>query len=108
MKSPKPGEVFSVNLGFSGKTRPMIIVSREDNDAPRTLVLAVPITSKYRGRDYEVVLEKEKFINEKSYVNIQDLQSVGYQDLIKRIGLLHPKKLKEIQTVLSYALNLSP
>ncbi len=34
---PKPGEVYLVDLGMAGKVRPVVIVSREDANAPRAL-----------------------------------------------------------------------
>lgn len=38
----KPGEVWLADLGMAAKTRPILIVSREDEGTPRALV------SKYR------------------------------------------------------------
>ena len=35
--TPKTGDVFIVDLGFDGKVRPVVVVSREDPDAPRAL-----------------------------------------------------------------------
>lgn len=35
----RPGEVWMVDLGLAAKTRPVVIVSREDPDPPRALVL---------------------------------------------------------------------
>jgi mRNA-degrading endonuclease toxin of MazEF toxin-antitoxin module len=31
--NPKPGEVYRVDLGLKGKVRPLMIVSRQDDDA---------------------------------------------------------------------------
>jgi hypothetical protein len=35
--SPYPGEVWLADLGMAAKTRPVVIVSRHDEDAPRAL-----------------------------------------------------------------------
>lgn len=32
--TPKVGEVYVVDLGVEGKVRPVVVVSREDTDAP--------------------------------------------------------------------------
>src|SRR5438105_4404882 len=34
---PKVGEVYMLDLGYQGKTRPVVIMSREDHEAPRAL-----------------------------------------------------------------------
>jgi mRNA-degrading endonuclease toxin of MazEF toxin-antitoxin module len=47
----KPGEVWLADLGLAAKTRPVLIVSREDNDPPRSLIIYVPITTKSRGKE---------------------------------------------------------
>ena len=36
----KPGDVYRVDLGLGGKVRLMVVVSREDRDAPRALSLS--------------------------------------------------------------------
>jgi len=52
----EPGQVYWVDLGISGKVRPMVVVSREDEDAPRALSLCAPITTSSRNSRYEVAL----------------------------------------------------
>ncbi len=37
--TPKVGEVFMLDLGYEGKVRPVVILSREDANAPRALAL---------------------------------------------------------------------
>jgi hypothetical protein len=53
MSSPQPGEVWLADLGLAAKTRPVIVVSRFDPDAPRALVLFVPLTTQNRMSRYE-------------------------------------------------------
>lgn len=52
--SPRPGEVWLTDLGLAAKTRPVVIVSRYDPEAPRALVLYVPLTSQDRASRDEV------------------------------------------------------
>ena len=40
---PKVGEVYMPDLGYEGKVRPIVIMSREDANAPRALALLVPL-----------------------------------------------------------------
>jgi len=35
--TPKVGEVYLVDLGIAGKVRPVVLVSREDPEAPEDL-----------------------------------------------------------------------
>lgn len=52
----KPGEVWLADLGLAAKTRPVVIVSRDDPAAARALVTYVPLTTQDRGSHYEVAL----------------------------------------------------
>lgn len=58
--NPKPGEIYLVDLGMVAKVRPAVVVSRHDPDSLRALAILVPLTTEYRGSDYEVSLGKPK------------------------------------------------
>ena len=45
---PHPGEVWLADLGLAAKTRPVVIVSRDDPDPPCALILYVPLTTQHR------------------------------------------------------------
>jgi len=64
--SPVPGELYLVDFGMVGKVRPAVIISREDPNAPRALVVCAPLTTENRGSDYEVPLGKLKFLDRES------------------------------------------
>jgi len=49
----KPGEVWLADLGLAAKTRSVVILSRDDPQAPRALVVYVPLTTQNRGSHYE-------------------------------------------------------
>ena len=53
---PKVGEVYMLDLGYEGKFRPIVIMSREDAQAPRALSLFVPLTKESRGSRYGVTM----------------------------------------------------
>jgi hypothetical protein len=40
--NPQPGEIWLADLGLAAKTRPVVILSRQDPNPPRSLVLYVP------------------------------------------------------------------
>src|SRR5258707_1433243 len=84
--SPRPGEVWLADLGLAAKTRPVVIVSRQDPNPPRALVLYVPLTTQHRLSSYEVPLPKLPFLDHESIPNVQGLGSIPYARLKRRIG----------------------
>jgi mRNA interferase MazF len=103
---PRPGEVWLADLGLAAKTRPVVIVSREDSDPPRALVIYVPLTTQYRGSDYEVPLGRLSFLHEVSYANIQGMGSLATVRLERKLGTLPTVTLVKIRTALRFALDL--
>jgi mRNA interferase MazF len=102
--SPKPGEVWKVDLGMAGKVRWFIIVSGHDPDAPRALSLGVPITTKFRNSPYEVPLGKQPFLREESFANAQGLTALEWVDLQTCSGQVPPPLLEKIRQALRYTL----
>ena len=102
----KPGEVYKVDLGYGGKVRMMVVVSRYDMDAPRSLSLCVPITSVYRGSEYEVALVSAPFLRVQSYANVQGLQAIQDHELIGPIGMVYGSVFEGIKSALKFALDL--
>jgi len=105
--SPHPGEVWLADLGMVAKTRPVVIVSRHDEDAPRALIIYVPLTTQYRGSRYEVMLPRLSFLRENSAANVQGIASLGETRLERRLGKLPAPVLKEIRAAVAFALELS-
>jgi mRNA interferase MazF len=106
--NPQPGEVWIADLGLAAKTRPVVIVSRDDPDPPRALVIYVPLTTQNRQSQYEVVLPKLAFLNQDSVANVQGLGSIPKVRLERRLGKLPDQVMNKIKTALSFALDLSP
>ena len=50
----KPGEIWLTDLGLAAKTRPVLIISRHDPEAPLALPIYAPLTTQHRGSRYEV------------------------------------------------------
>ncbi len=74
---PRPGEVWLADLGLAAKTRPVVILSRHDPEAPRALTIYVPLTTQNRGSKYEVVLPQLRFLRETSVANVQVIASLA-------------------------------
>ncbi len=71
----QPGEIWLADLGLAAKTRPVVIVSRQNPDPPRSLILYVPLTTQRRDSPYEVPLPRLSFLDRESVANVQGLGS---------------------------------
>ena len=106
--NPRPGEVGLADLGLSAKTRPVVIVSRFDLDAPRALAIYVPLTTRNRNSLYKVPIPRLAFLNEISVANVQGLASIPTVRLERKLGKLPDNAMVEIRRALSFALDLRP
>jgi len=104
--NPRPGEIWLADLGLAAKTRPVVIVSRLDPDAPRALVIYVPLTTQNRKSGYEIPIPKLGFLNAASVANVQGIASIPTMRLERKLGTLPERTLGEIRRALSFALDL--
>jgi mRNA interferase MazF len=105
--NPAPGDIYLVDLGFGGKKRPAVVVSRQDPNSPRAICIVAPITSEYRGSSDEVSIGKPKLFREpESWVNVQALASVGHHMLEKSVGRLTSEQLNAVKQAERFALDL--
>ena len=94
------------DLGMAAKTRPVVVVSRHDEQAPRALVVYVPLTTQNRGSRYEVVLPRLTFLREASVANVQGIGSIPETRLEKLLGRLPAAVLAEVRSAIIFALEL--
>jgi mRNA interferase MazF len=104
--NPLPGEIWLADLGLAAKTRPVVIVSRQDPDPPRSLVLYVPLTTQRRNSPYEVPLPRLPFLDRESVANVQGLGSLPTVRLERKIGRLFAAALERLKEALAFALDL--
>ena len=102
----KPGEVWLADLGLTAKTRPVVILSRDDPQAPRALVVYVPLTTQNRSSRYEIELGRVRFLNEMSVANVQGIGSIPSVRLQRRLGSLSTEVLDRIKQTIRFALDL--
>jgi mRNA interferase MazF len=105
--SPRPGEVWLADLGLAAKTRPVVIVSRYDSEAPRALVIYVPLTSQNRGSRYEVELPRLEFLKFESVANVQGVGSVPVVRLEQKLGKLPNDVLRKVHEALKFAFDMA-
>jgi mRNA interferase MazF len=104
--NPQPGEVWLADLGQAAKTRPVVIVSRQDPNAPRALVIYVPLTTQNRGSSYEVLLTRLPFLDRDSVANVQGLGSIPTVRLERRLGRVSNDVLAQVKVAMLFALDL--
>jgi len=105
--NPHPGEVWLADLGLAAKTRPVVIVSRNDPGAPRALAVYVPLTTQNRGSNYEVAMPQLLFLREPSVANVQGIASLPLARLERKIGEVPRDILAQIRKVIVFALDLA-
>ena len=106
--NPRPGEVWLADLGLAAKTRPVVVVSRHDPDAPRALIVYVPLTTQDRGSSYEVEIPKQRFLDRGSVANVQGIGSIPTVRLERKLGKLPEAVLDDIKRAIVFALDLTP
>jgi mRNA interferase MazF len=102
----KPGEIWLADLGLAAKTRPVLIVSRFDPDAPRALLTYLPLTTQQRGSRYEIQLGDLTFLHQTSVVNVQGIGSLIEPRLERRLGQLSAATMAKVKDALRFALEL--
>ncbi len=104
--TPIPGEVYLVDMGYEGKVRPVVIVSRADSEAPRALAVVVPLTTQNRGSQYEVPMPKVPWLKHQSVANVQALAAYQHHELIEKRGRFDQPTLTAIKAAIRWALEL--
>jgi mRNA interferase MazF len=101
---PNRGEVWLVDLGYVGKTRPCLVLSIKPLDTDRALVTLVPHTTTPRGTRFEIDLN---LANLKSGVfDAQNPVTVSPAKLIRRLGSLAADEMTKVEDAVRMWLGL--
>jgi mRNA interferase MazF len=105
---PKPGEVYWVDLGIAAKHRPVMVVSREDPNAPRALAICVPLTTQIRGGKYEAPLPRVRWTpgSDLGVANVQGITAIEYHRLERKAGRFESATVEKVRTALAWALEI--
>lgn len=98
--SPRHGEVWLVDMGMAAKTRPAVVLIADNLDAPRSLVIHIPITKQNRGSELEVPLGHLPFLDKESVANVQAIGSLPDVRFEKRLGVLPAADLAVVKKAL--------
>jgi mRNA interferase MazF len=98
--NPRHGEVWLVDMGMAAKTRPAVVLIADNLDAPRLLIIHIPITRQNRGSELEVPLGHLSFLESESVANVQAIGSLPSVRFEKRLGVLPETDLKKVKAAL--------
>ena len=101
--NPCHGEIWLVDMGMVAKTRPAIVLMADQIDAPRSLIIHVPITRQNRGSELEVPLGHLPFLDPESVANVQAIGSLPSVRFEKRLGVVPEADLKKVKAALHKA-----
>jgi len=94
MVIPRRGEVWLVDFGLAGKTRPALIVSVAFGAPDRALVTVVPHTTALRGSPFEVVVSVP-FLKSGAFL-VQGVTTFPSVRAIRRLGNLSSAAFDEV------------
>ena len=104
MINPKRGEVWLVDLGYTAKVRPGLVLSIRALDQDRALVALVPHTTSPRASRFEVKV-KANYLRPGVF-DAQNLVTVPHAKLIRKLGVLSPAQLQMVEDAVRLWLNL--
>jgi mRNA interferase MazF len=104
MPSVDRGDVWLVDLGYSAKTRPCLVMSRPPLNIDRALVTLVPHTTSPRGTRFEVPIPKS-FL-QSGVFDAQNPTTVSLAKLIRKLGALSSDQMAQIEDAIRNWLGL--
>ncbi len=88
------------------KTRPVLVLTREEVRAVRQLVTVAPITSTARGLSSEVIVGQHNGLDHDSVVNLDSILTVPREVLVRPIGALLEQQEHELTRAFHEAFDL--
>jgi len=105
MPRARRGEIWMVDLGMVQKTRPVVILSVGYLDHERAVVTYVPRTTSPRGTRFEVPHQGSGF--DPGAFDAQGIGGVPDVRLVRKLGILSPQDLAEVERAVKAWLDLS-
>jgi len=99
----KRGEVWWAKVD---KRRPVVLLSRNEAYAVRSLVITAPATTTIRAYAVEVKIGRREGLAHECVLNCDWLVTLPQEDLLERAGVLSGAKLRQLDDALRFALGL--
>ena len=100
------GEIWWAEMEPPIGRRPVALLSRDDAYSVRSLVIVAPLTTRVRNIAAEVHLSVENGMPQDCVVNLDVMTTIPKDCLRSRIATLSPKKLREVEGAMRFALGL--
>ena len=100
------GEIWWAHLPPPDKTRPVVLVSREEAYEVRSVLTVAKVTTRRRGLRSEIALGAAEGMPRESVANCDDVMTIRKAQLRERIGRVGAGRLAELDAALRYALGL--
>jgi mRNA interferase MazF len=97
------GEIWQYAFARPDKRRPVLVLSRQDVIGLLHTVMVAPITSTIRGAPSEVVVGPAEGLRHDSAVNLDHVQTVEQNRLVRRVGEASPATMREVCRALAIA-----
>jgi mRNA interferase MazF len=101
------GEVWWADQPQPIGRRPVLLLSRDDAYAIRSLCTVAPISTRVRGIPSEVRLGPGDGLPRICVANLDTVDTIRQALLVRYISTLSPTKMREIETAIHYTLALS-
>jgi mRNA interferase MazF len=102
----KRGEVWWADLEPPAGRRPVLLLSRDEAYAVRTLVIVAPITTRVRGIPSEVPLGTEDNLPRHCVANLDTITTIAKASLRERLTSLSAEKMRAVDAALHFSLGL--
>ncbi|MBW4484663.1 MAG: type II toxin-antitoxin system PemK/MazF family toxin [Tildeniella torsiva UHER 1998/13D] len=100
MSSPDRGEVWLVDLGYTAKVRPCLVISIPALDQDRALATLVPHTTSIRGSRFEVDV-KVRFLKPGAF-DVQNVITIPHAKLLRKLDELSSDQLTQVEDALLF------
>ena len=102
-KGVRRGEVWFYAFSHPDKTRPVVVLTRQEVIGLLRTVMVAPVTSTVRGAPSEVLVGIDEGLRHDSAVNLDHVQTVETARLRRRVGQLGPEKMDAVCRALAMA-----
>ncbi len=100
------GEIWWAELELPAGRRPVVLLSRDEAYAIRSLVIVAPITTRIRHIPSEVLLAPSDGMPRDCVANLDTITTIPKDCLQSRLIALSNQKLKEIDAAIHFTLGL--
>ncbi len=100
------GEIWWAELPAPAGRRPVILLSRDESYAVRSLVTVAPVTTRIRGIPVEVPLGAREGLPRECVANLDTITTISRRRLKERVGALGGVRLAAIEEAIAFALGL--